>query len=41
MVFPLYDDSPFKLPVKPIVTWGLLLANFAVFAIEQIGRAHV
>jgi membrane associated rhomboid family serine protease len=37
MVFPLYDDSPFKLPVKPIVTWGLLLVNFAVFAIELSG----
>jgi membrane associated rhomboid family serine protease len=37
MVFPLYDDSPFKLPVKPIVTWGLLLVNFVVFAIELSG----
>jgi membrane associated rhomboid family serine protease len=37
MVFPLYDDNPFRLPVKPIVTWGLLLANFVVFAIELGG----
>src|SRR6516162_11902339 len=37
MVFPLYDDNPFKLPVKPIVTWLLILANFAVFAVELGG----
>ncbi len=34
MVFPLYDDNPFKLLVKPIVTWLLIVANFAVFAVE-------
>src|SRR5437879_3369713 len=31
MVLPLYDDNPFKLPVKPIVTWLLILANLLVF----------
>jgi membrane associated rhomboid family serine protease len=36
-VFPLYDDNPFRLPVKPIVTWGLILANFLVFAVELTG----
>jgi membrane associated rhomboid family serine protease len=34
MVFPLYDDNPFKLPVKPIVTWFLILANVLVFMVE-------
>jgi membrane associated rhomboid family serine protease len=34
MVLPLYDDNPFKLPVKPIVTWLLILANFVVFFVE-------
>jgi membrane associated rhomboid family serine protease len=33
-VFPLYDDNPLKLPIKPIVTWSLIAANFAVFLIE-------
>lgn len=36
-MFPLYDDNPFELPVKPIVTWGLILANFLIFAIELSG----
>jgi membrane associated rhomboid family serine protease len=34
MVFPLYDDNPLKLPVKPIVTWLLILANLLVFLVE-------
>jgi membrane associated rhomboid family serine protease len=34
MVFPLYDDNPFKLPVKPVVTWSLIAANFLVFFVE-------
>ena len=34
MVLPLYDDNPFKLPVKPIVTWLLILANILVFLVE-------
>jgi membrane associated rhomboid family serine protease len=34
MVFPLYDDNPFKLPVRPIVTWLLILANILVFLVE-------
>src|ERR1700676_547352 len=37
MVFPLYDDNPFKLPVKPIVTWLLILANVLVFLVELGG----
>jgi rhomboid family protein len=34
MVLPLYDDNPFKLPVKPIVTWLLILANLLMFLVE-------
>jgi membrane associated rhomboid family serine protease len=34
MVLPLYDDNPFKLPVKPVVTWLLILANVLVYLAE-------
>ena len=34
MVVPLYDDNPFTQPVKPIVTWCLIVANLAVFFYE-------
>jgi membrane associated rhomboid family serine protease len=34
MVMPLYDDNPFKLPHRPIVTWGLIALNLAVMLIE-------
>jgi membrane associated rhomboid family serine protease len=37
MVLPLYDDNPFRLPVKPIVTWLLILANVLVFLVELGG----
>jgi membrane associated rhomboid family serine protease len=37
MVFPLYDDNPFKLPVRPVVTWLLILANMLVFLVELGG----
>jgi membrane associated rhomboid family serine protease len=37
MVFPLYDDNPFRLPVRPIVTWLLILANVFVFVVELSG----
>jgi membrane associated rhomboid family serine protease len=37
MVLPLYDDNPFKLPVRPIVTWLLILANILVFMVELGG----
>src|SRR6476659_1019875 len=36
MVMPLYDDNPFSLPHRPIMTWSLIVANIAVFLI-QIG----
>jgi membrane associated rhomboid family serine protease len=34
MVLPLYDHNPFKLPVRPVVTWGIIAVNFAVFFIQ-------
>ena len=35
MVFPLYDDNPFKLPVPPYVTWGLIALNVLIFLAER------
>ena len=37
MVLPLYDDNPFKLPVKPVVTWLLILSNVLIFLVEVSG----
>jgi membrane associated rhomboid family serine protease len=37
MVLPLYDDNPFTLPVKPVVTWLLILANILVFMVQLGG----
>jgi membrane associated rhomboid family serine protease len=34
MVMPIYDDNPFRLPHRPIVTWLLIVANIAVFLLE-------
>ncbi len=34
MVLPLYDDNPFRLPHRPLITWGLIGANFLVFFAE-------
>ncbi len=34
MVVPIYDDNPFATPVKPVVTWGLIAANLAIFCYE-------
>ena len=34
MVMPLYDDNPFKLPHRPIVTWGLIVVNLVIFVAE-------
>ena len=31
MVFPLYDDNPFRLPRRPWVTWGLIALNIIIF----------
>jgi membrane associated rhomboid family serine protease len=34
MVFPLYDDNPFKLARPPYVTWGLIALNVIIFLVE-------
>jgi membrane associated rhomboid family serine protease len=34
MVVPIYDDNPFGPPVKPVVTWGLIAINVAIFLYE-------
>lgn len=34
MVLPLYDDNPFRLPHRPIVTWSLIGVNFLIFFAE-------
>src|SRR5437762_2412668 len=39
VVFPLYDENPLKKPVKPYVTWALILLNVAVF-LCQIGSSE-
>jgi len=36
VVVPIYDDNPFTQPVKPVVTWGLIAANMAVFLFEAM-----
>jgi len=34
MVMPLYDDNPFRLPHRPVVTWSLIGLNLLVFLVE-------
>jgi membrane associated rhomboid family serine protease len=34
MVFPLYDDNPFKRARVPYVTWGLILLNVGIYLFE-------
>jgi membrane associated rhomboid family serine protease len=34
MVMPLYDDNPFRLPHRPVVTWMLIVTNLFVFLVE-------
>jgi membrane associated rhomboid family serine protease len=41
MVMPLYDDNPFALPHRPVVTWCLILANVIVFLVEFAGDMDV
>ena len=31
---PIYDDNPFTQPVKPVVSWGLIATNLALFVYE-------
>jgi len=37
MVMPLYDDNPFKLPHRPLITWGLIGFNILTFALQATG----
>jgi membrane associated rhomboid family serine protease len=34
MVMPLYDDNPFRLPHRPLVTWTLIVTNLFVLLVE-------
>jgi membrane associated rhomboid family serine protease len=34
MVVPIYDDNPWRLPHRPIVTWGLIALNILIFLAE-------
>ena len=40
MVFPIYDDNPFKRARLPYVTWGLIALNVAIFLVE-VGASEV
>ena len=31
MVMPIYDDNPFRLPHRPIMTWGLIATNMIIY----------
>ena len=41
MVMPLWDDNPLTLPKRPIVTWGLIVANIVVFLVEVAASPEV
>ena len=41
MVMPIYDDNPFALPHRPVVTWCLILVNVLVFLAEFAGHEDV
>jgi membrane associated rhomboid family serine protease len=40
MVVPIYDDNPWRLPHRPIVTWGLIALNILIF-LGEIGIVPV
>jgi membrane associated rhomboid family serine protease len=40
MVFPLYDDNPFRRARVPFVTWGLIALNIVIF-LYQVGVSEV
>ena len=40
MVMPLWDDSPLQLPKWPVVTWGLIVVNVAVFIFETVAPQY-
>jgi membrane associated rhomboid family serine protease len=35
MVVPIYDENPWRLPHRPIITWGLIVLNIAIFLAES------
>src|SRR5258705_5888198 len=39
MVMPIYDDNPFRLPHRPIMTWSLIGLNLLMFLIEITSAA--
>src|SRR5947207_10600217 len=41
MVMPIYDDNPFRLPHRPVVTWSLIGLNLLVFLIEMSSDADL
>jgi len=38
MVFPVWDDNPFHKARLPLVTWGLILVNVAIFLLQVAAR---
>jgi membrane associated rhomboid family serine protease len=36
MVMPIYDENPFRLPHRPVVTWSLIGVNLIVFLAEYL-----
>jgi membrane associated rhomboid family serine protease len=41
MVVPIYDDNPFKLPHRPVISWGLIGVNVLIFVAEFTGNLEV
>jgi membrane associated rhomboid family serine protease len=35
MVVPIYDENPWRLPHRPIITWGLIVLNILIFLAES------
>ena len=35
MVVPIYDENPWRLPRRPIITWGLIVLNILIYLAES------
>jgi rhomboid family protein len=35
MVVPIYDENPWRLPHRPIITWGLIVLNILIYLAES------
>jgi len=35
MVVPIYDENPWRLPHRPIITWGLIVLNIVIYLAES------